>query len=49
MNKYRVVMYDTVNGQKFNFAMVYIAESKADAFNQADDEFSCYIVSITPV
>lgn len=50
MNKYRVLMQDSVNGQAFNFAMTYEATNPNDAADLADVEFlDAYVVDVTKV
>lgn len=48
MNAYRVLFSDSVNGQTFNFAIIYKAHSLRVVSQLAQDEFpQCAIVSIT--
>lgn len=48
--KYRVLMQDEVNGEKFNFAMTYEACTLNCAADSADTEFlDAYVVDVTLV
>lgn len=50
MNKYRVLMEDSVNGEKFNFAMHYEDKGLLGASLQASDEFTgAKVVKITEI
>jgi hypothetical protein len=48
--KYRVLMQDTVNGQVFNFAMVYDSCNANCALDSSEAEFpNATFVSVIPV